>query len=296
MTKKWLCSLRIFAAWIASFSIFTCAYAQEGAESEGLKYYDEPKTWEQRFTFKGQSRPGPYEKDPNVWVYTEKFANRFGMPKQWVDPNLKGIEAAAWRRVHTGVTTCGWAGKEDACKEEYRCYLDVYIDEREHPLPWATDRMVDWHEDYTSLRWLASQSGERHRSLSSFFGQNMRYGGVTRPPFIDVKTKQEVFYFATANPQSKGVPHRMFGYERSAYPGLTLLVMLPLQCEFGASEPPTDNYYWLDSRSEFSVVGKVLNRFHKFMLPMEFDRRVKEVLRDQKRQEIEFNKKNLDFK
>jgi len=274
----------------------TAAQGDAAADTREQRYYEGPKTWEQRFTFKGQSRPGPYSKDPNVWVYTEGFATRFGMPKQWVYPNLKGIEAAAWRRVPKGNESCGWAGQEHACKQEYECYLDVYIDERKHPLPWATDRLIDWDQDFTSLQWLSSQNGERHRPLSAFIGQHERYSGVTRPPFADPESKREVLYFATANPKSDGASHRIFGFERSAYPGLTMLVLMPLQCEFGAAAPPYENFYWLDARSEDSIAARILRRFHEFVLPAEFDRRVKEVLQEQMRPEREFRKQILNLK
>lgn len=288
-------NLKIILSLVNAMLLSVTAFAQNPVEQE-FRYYDEPKTWEQRFTFEGQSRPGPYEVDPNVWVYTEEFSARFGMPKQWIDPTLKGIEAAAWRRISKGNQSCGWAGKKLACKEEYSCYLDVYIDERKHPLPWGSEQRVDWDNDFTSLRWLPSQSGERHRPLSAFVGQHMRYGGVTRSPFADPDTRQEVFYFAAVNPKSQGSFKRMFGYERSAYPGLTLLVMLPLQCGFAADMPPVEHIYRLEARSDPTIAGKVLKRFHEFALPSEFDRRVKAVLIEQRRAEREFNKQALDIK
>jgi hypothetical protein len=40
---------------------------------------------------------GTYTKDIHVWVYTSKFAKRFGMPQEWVDDELKGAEALAYR-------------------------------------------------------------------------------------------------------------------------------------------------------------------------------------------------------
>jgi hypothetical protein len=42
---------------------------------------------------------GTYTKDTHVWVYTSKFAKRFGMPQEWVDDELKGAEALAYRVV-----------------------------------------------------------------------------------------------------------------------------------------------------------------------------------------------------
>jgi hypothetical protein len=275
--------------------LWTAAAAQDGAGQE-FRYFDQSKTWEQRFTYKGQPNPGPYGVDPNVWVYTEEFSQRFGMPQQWVDQKLRGIEAAAWRRVPQGYQTCGWAGKEAACKQEYRCYLDVYIDERKNTLPWESEQKVDWHEDFTSLRWLPSQKGERHRPLSAFVGQHMRYGGVTRSPFVDSENQREAFYFAFVHPKSTGALERMFGYERSAYEGLTLLVMLPLLCEFGADSPPTEHIYRLETRSNPTIAATVLKRFHEFVLPADFDRRAKAIVLEQRRAEREFNKQALDLK
>lgn len=287
-----------FWLWLAVLSISAPATAQEDAKAgEEPRYYDPPVSWEQRFTFKGQSRPGPYSKDPNVWVYTENFAKRFGMPKEWVDPSLRGIEAAAWRITPSGHRTCGWGGQENACKHEYACYLDVYVDERKHPLPWATDRMVDWDEDFTSLRWLSSQNGERHRPLSTFVGQHMRYGGVTRPPFVDPETKREAFYFGTVYPSKTALGNsKIYGYERSAYPGLTLLVMRPDRCVQLSKQSPLEWIYRLEVHDVFNISAKVHKRFHEFVLPVDFDRRVIDVLKDYGGQQREFYKQVLELK
>jgi hypothetical protein len=48
-------------------------------------------------------------KDTHVWVYTSKFAKRFGMPKEWVDDELKGAEALAYRLdLDVYGTKCGY--------------------------------------------------------------------------------------------------------------------------------------------------------------------------------------------
>lgn len=291
--------LSLFLLWLALFFLCGSAIAQEDMKgAEEPRYYDQPKTWEQRFTFKGQSRLGPYAQDPNVWVYTEGFAKRFGMPQQWVDPNLKGIEAAAWRIMPTGHRSCGWGGQENACKQEYECYLDVYIDERKHPLPWATDRMVDWNEKFTSLQWLPSQNGERHRPLSAFVGlPPTRYGGITRPPFADPETKREAFYFGTADPSKTALVNMgIYGYERSAYPGLTLLVMRPDRCVQLSKQSPLEWIYRLEVHDVFNISAKVLKRFHEFVVPVDFDRRAIEVLGDHGDRQREFYKQILNLK
>jgi hypothetical protein len=41
-----------------------------------------------RYTPQGRikaGKRGTYKKDIHVWVYTSKFAKRFGMPQEWVD-------------------------------------------------------------------------------------------------------------------------------------------------------------------------------------------------------------------
>ncbi len=54
----------------------------------------EAKTYEEVFTDKaGQA----YSEDINVWVYTSEFAERFAMPEEWVDDDLKGAYAVAFR-------------------------------------------------------------------------------------------------------------------------------------------------------------------------------------------------------
>ena len=80
-------------------------------------------------TFDGQS----FFKDNNVWVYTPKFAETFGMPQEGVYPELKGIEAAAFRIEDTGYKLCGMGGKAENCKDNYRCIIDIYIDETKTP-------------------------------------------------------------------------------------------------------------------------------------------------------------------
>jgi hypothetical protein len=50
-----------------------------------------------RYTPQGRikaGKRGTYKKDIHVWVYTSKFAKRFGMPQEWVDDELKGYSKA----------------------------------------------------------------------------------------------------------------------------------------------------------------------------------------------------------
>ena len=61
------------------------------------------------------------------------------MPKKWIDKDLKGILAVAFRMTTIGNMNCGYGGKEDNCWPVLECQLDVYYDNR-IKLPWT-------HED-----------------------------------------------------------------------------------------------------------------------------------------------------
>lgn len=89
--------------------------------------------YEDRYTFKHKK---PYTYDPWTWGYTKEFAERFHMPEQWIELNLKGALAVAFRMTPIGVNTeCGVGGKEDTCWRQVNCQIDVYYDNRIE-LPW----------------------------------------------------------------------------------------------------------------------------------------------------------------
>lgn len=90
--------------------------------------------YEDRYTYKHKK---PYTYDPWTWGYTKEFAERFHMPEQWIEPDLKGALAVAFRMtVIDVITQCGIGGKEDNCwTPKAECQLDVYYDSR-ISLPW----------------------------------------------------------------------------------------------------------------------------------------------------------------
>ena len=89
--------------------------------------------YEDRYTFKHGK---PYILDPWTWGYTKEFADRFKMPKQWIEPGLKGALAVAFRMTTIGNTMCGYGKKEDSCWKPLNCQLDVYYDNK-LPIPWV---------------------------------------------------------------------------------------------------------------------------------------------------------------
>ena len=108
----------------------------------------EDMRYEDRFTFKhGKS----YVLDPFVWGYTKEFAERFRMPQQWIEPELKGALAVAFRMTTIGITQCGLGGRAENCWQPLNCQMDIYYDSSIQ-LPWNYPQI----ERDTSLQGLAS--------------------------------------------------------------------------------------------------------------------------------------------
>ena len=92
--------------------------------------------YEDLYTFKyGKS----FTKDPWTWGYTKEFAERFRMPEKWIEPEMKGILAVAFRVSDVGqAATCGLGGREDNCWPQVICQFDIYYDNR-IKLPWIAE-------------------------------------------------------------------------------------------------------------------------------------------------------------
>jgi hypothetical protein len=95
------------------------------------------------YSRKQAGKRGTYRKDTNVWVYTSAFAKRFGMPQQWIDNDLKGAEALAYRLdLDVYGTKCGYFSDVESCRPSTACVVDMYIDDKVD-LPWNTKRRFD---------------------------------------------------------------------------------------------------------------------------------------------------------
>lgn len=94
--------------------------------------------YEDHYTFKHGKT---YTLDPYIWAYTKEFAERFRMPEQWIEPELKGALAVAWRMTTIGETTCGLGGKADNCWKPLACQMDIYYDNHIE-LPWNQPEVI----------------------------------------------------------------------------------------------------------------------------------------------------------
>lgn len=135
-----------FRSLVFVFLLLSASVTAEQLQTVLEKPWDE-RTWEEkvyqsryedRYTFKHGK---PYILDPWTWGYTQEFAERFRMPVQWVEPELKGALAVAWRMTTVGDTTCGYSKREDNCWKPLNCQLDVYYDNKIE-LPWVRPEVI----------------------------------------------------------------------------------------------------------------------------------------------------------
>lgn len=78
---------------------------------------------------------GPHYRNAALWIYTEAFAKRFGMPREWISQELKGTEAVAFRAVPLGLRSCNWGGNPDACIDENEYVFTLYL-QAGAPIEW----------------------------------------------------------------------------------------------------------------------------------------------------------------
>lgn len=79
--------------------------------------------------------------DPFLWVIGETFADKFRMPRGWIDPHLKGALALAWRMTPNQVSYCGYGSDPGLCSPALSCQLDMYFDGKT-PLPWRDNDLM----------------------------------------------------------------------------------------------------------------------------------------------------------
>ena len=73
-------------------------------------------------------RPGRvrYTKDEYLWAVTPEFAAAYCMPPEFIDPQLKGAEAIAYKPVFEGNENCGFGGVKEACNRAMHHGFEVY--------------------------------------------------------------------------------------------------------------------------------------------------------------------------
>ena len=167
-------SLKIFA--IAFFYIQSLYGFDSFAQKENSTAWSDLR-YEDLHTFKTKKT---YRKDPWTWGYSSKFAERFRLPTQWIEPEIKGILAVAFRikDLNQEGQACGIGGKEDKCWPNMTCQFEIYY-ENQINLPWidgSPDRdNFDWDMSSRSFLGREAISGWIERYGKGDLGSNLVY-------------------------------------------------------------------------------------------------------------------------
>ena len=205
----------------ALFGISLIACAEQQSELKPIKGDLTSDRYEINQTYGGKS----FWKDNNIWVYSRNFAEMFGMPASGIAEDIQGIEAAAFRVEDAGYRLCGMGGSAENCfPSQDRCMLDIYIDERKFPLPWAyPEQKADWYEYYNSAQWLRVPKEEDPLNKpTDRIIPNKRFQGDRRlrAVFADPESKNEAALYTKG---SCGIA--LVGYKRLDKKGLSQLTL-----------------------------------------------------------------------
>lgn len=118
--------------WLAISALLLAvlpARAQDTSETKPLKevevrakyqncpegYYSGPRPGKRRYT-----------KDEYLWVVTPEFAAAYCMPPEFIDKELQGAEAIAYKPVQEGAENCGFGGNREACGRRTAHGFEIY--------------------------------------------------------------------------------------------------------------------------------------------------------------------------
>ena len=208
----------------------------------------EAKTYEEVFTDKAARA---YSEDINVWVYTSDFAERFAMPKEWVDDDLKGAYAVAFR-VETASEKTRFPHKGPSVSMlNRRCILDVYVGDKA-PIPWANDQTADfWFFTPSSPTYLLPQNAEDRAWRS-------RAVGIEHP---GTQARRPLVYM------SGGSIHLM-EYDKEVYPGISY-ISFNISCM-----TPSKSSTSIEFRKDIYWVGDNYKTLHKIDVPSPYMKRL----------------------
>lgn len=67
-----------------------------------------------------------YIKDEYIWAVTPEFAAKYCMPEEFVEKELKGADAIAYRILPQGAEQCGYGGKKEVCNAGVDHVFEIY--------------------------------------------------------------------------------------------------------------------------------------------------------------------------
>lgn len=125
-----------------------------------------------------------YVKDEFSWFVTRDFAKRFCMPESFVDEQLKGAEAIAWRVKPSEEVICALRDGKETCTRKTLFEMDLYL-KNSLALPRSDSDVEFYWNDLQSITSSGDLISNNRRSINSYARQRGEYqepaGG--RPPF-----------------------------------------------------------------------------------------------------------------
>jgi len=169
------------------------------------------RTYEEVYTAKSNQA---YYNDPNVWVYTAEFAKRFAMPAEWIDDDLKGAYAVAFRVEYLDVRTYFPHKGRDVSMPVRSCFFDLYV---------PSDARIPWKDD--------NVSGQKYlppKSPRYLLPQTKEDTAKRRAP-IGIQSpgpmaRRGLISFGTAKGKLGGLP--LYEFEKDVYPGITYMQLV----------------------------------------------------------------------
>jgi hypothetical protein len=185
----------------------------------------EDRRYEDYFTFKYEKS---FTKDPWTWGYTKEFAERFRMPEQWIEPEMKGILAIAFRVTDVGQSvTCGLGAREDNCWPSVVCQFDIYYDNSIN-LPWVKE--AEMRDSFLTIQ--ISSAGFTHDAYGRLRERYKTERGGPKPLRIGFTSMERKWWH---------FPDAFTYYDREYAPGVGLIGIQKGACEL----PFRKGDYWL---------------------------------------------------
>ena len=226
------------------------------------------RTWEAR-AFKGTyedfqtfKHKKTFFLDPFIWAYSQEFADKFRMPKDWIDPDLKGAMAVAWRMTTIGQTMCGLGGRAENCWPTLTCQMDIYFDSKT-PLPWR-------YNDVVRDNFMRGISSVEYLPRLSNGSRSLRYTdvGAKGPPLLNT-----AFNYLSSKTTTSGfsVTH----FDREYESGVTLV---------GFNEPcPREGFddvavlkFFTDEEQK-RTQGRIQNYVHEVIFSRSYMKKISDV-------------------
>lgn len=241
----------------------TSALAQASNEIPWMQ-----RSWEDRMfkgtyedTYTGKRRK-TYFSDPFTWAYSQNFADKFRMPQAWVDPELQGALAVAWRMTTVGQTMCGLGGKPDNCWPTLTCQMDIYFDEAS-PLPWRknSEDRANFTRGLVSTDYLPPLTRD---------SPSIRYGEVGRrkTPLLNDALKYADERFTISGPQ-------IIYFDKQIEPGIALVGYTNF-CPTAQSIKAAELRFFSEEEEE-RTRGSIKNFAHRVYFPSNYMKKISSI-------------------